>query len=188
MRGFIIYMYNKSNLERLVGLISDEYMVSEDGKSIKLMMNTACRVVIIDKHYVTYNDAIEKYLRVLSAKYKIIKIIKTPTEDFDPEIVTFDTNMDISFEIEVLPIFKKFYAEFKRLKALPDDFSEDYIETKVVATEGEIITLNYSRGKGISLFGMRITKPDSFGENEAFFEYLYSHPNEEIKIVEDSTK
>lgn len=123
----------------------------------------------------------EDYISILNKLAKDEKIISIiALAEYKPSLIShldpYDYRKDIT-EVKVLPTFDKFYKQYTKEKAIAfsspekDDRKKDFL--RITYTKTREILMNDT---------FLLSKPESFGENEDLFEYLYKNQNKELKI------
>jgi hypothetical protein len=117
-------------------------------------------------------------LKKLENEYKIICI--ESLAEYKPSILThsdpYDYRKDTT-ETKVLPTFDKFYTKYIKENA------RVFSSPKEANEKQELLRITYTKTREILMNdAFLLSKPESFGENEDLFEYLYNNPNKELKI------
>lgn len=125
--------------------------------------------------------AYEDYISILSKLEKDEKVISIVSlAEYKPSLIShldpYDYRKDVT-EIKVLPTFDKLYKQYTKAKTrvFPSMKKED--------GEKDLLRITYTKTREILMNDIfLLSKPESFGENEDFFEYLYKNQNKELKI------
>jgi len=150
------------------------------------LLSTPSEVIILDQdaEFKLSDLSFEDYISILKKlekQYKVIKIKKFA--EYKPSILSradpYDFREDKS-EIFISSGFDKFYEQYSEVKketvtSMPFNVQVDNNE--------KLLTIKFTKTREIILNDIfLLSKPESFGENESFFEYLYNHQNTELNI------
>ncbi len=109
----------------------------------------------------------------------ILKVIGTHWElDLGIEDVAFMLIPGDYFVIELLDNFEQWCADYWAKREQASESLLPVSEDKEAVEAETVYSITYTKAREILLNGnYQIAKPDSFGENELVFGYLYEHPN-----------
>lgn len=172
-------METKTKIELVLGAIKDQLDLSPEGASIILSQEKNDG---LDE--LTFEDYVS-ILKKLQNDYKIIKI--ESLAEYKPSIMThsdpFDYRKDVTV-IQVLGKFDEFYNQYTGYSSAPASTLVPASSLPSGANKNqELLRITFTKTREILMNDIfLLCKPESFGENEDLFAYLYKHQNEELEI------
>ena len=173
-------MNSRTKIEAVLEAIKDQFELSSKGELITLSQERndgLCELSFED--YVSI-------LKKLQNDYKVIKI--DSLAEYKPSIMThsdpYNFKNDVT-TIRVLDNFDEFYNKYTGKTPTPVfiPVSSPSLSIQEVNENQKLLRITFTKKREILMNDIFfLSKPESFGENEDFFAYLYNHQNEELKI------
>lgn len=169
-------MSTKTKIELVLDTIKDQLDLSPKGASIVLSQ---------EKNDVLYELPFDDYVNILKKLENDFKIIQIESlAEYKPSIMTHSDPYDFRKDtttILVLDNFNEFYNQYTEHPSSSTSTAEQPVTD--TNEHQELLKITFTKTREILLNDIfLLCKPESFGENEDLFAYLYEHQNEELKI------
>lgn len=171
-------METKTKIELVLDAIKDQLDLSPQGATITLSQ---------ERNDGLYELSFEDYVSILKKLQNDYKIIRIESlAEYKPTILThsdpYNYDKDLT-ELTVLSNFEEFYNQYTGNSSPLISIPTPSPSVKDTNENQELLRITFTKTREILMNNiLLLCKPESFGENEDLFTYLYDHQNEELKI------